>query len=62
MRLRQIMYNLTIAFPKNNFGSYVLRCAEHLQVFELGAVFVYSTFVQVRCNYKNIQHRVHLHT
>ena len=40
-------YNLTIALPKDNLGSNVLWCAKHLQVFELGAVLVYGTLVQV---------------
>ena len=49
------MCDLTITLPKDDLGSYVLRCTKYLHVFELGAIFVYTTLVQVRCNYSNPQ-------
>jgi len=46
-----MLCSLTITLSKDDLGSYVLRCAKHLHVFELSAVFVNSTLVQVRRHY-----------
>ena len=46
------LMSLTVTLSKDDLGSYVLRRAKHLQVFELSAVFVNGAFVQVcrHCN------------